>query len=141
MASSFTLSLSSSFLTSPLPELHKFRKHPFHVPNPPRLPFRFSVAAASSVAEPKKRHWKKGEYPGESVNTTASSRRRTPIKNIKKRMDHKLKAKAWVCTVTETLSDLIQKKNWLEALEVFPPNNNYLTLLFFFKRLLSIIQI
>lgn len=121
MASSFSLSLSSSFLTSPLPELDKFHKHPFHV----RLPFRFSVAAAaaaSSVAEPKKRHWKKGEYPGESVNTAASSRRRTPIKNIKKRMDHRLKAKAWVCTVTETLSDLIQKKNWLEALEVFSPS-------------------
>lgn len=117
MASSFSLSLSSSFLASSLPE-DKHHKHPIHFPS--RLVLRCNAAAAaasSSVAEPKKRHWKKGEYPGMSENTKPS--RRTPIKNIKKKLDHKNKAKAWVCTVTETLSDLIQKKNWLEALEVF----------------------
>lgn len=41
------------------------------------------------------------------------------IKNVKKKMDRKNNAKAWANTVTESLSDLILKKQWLQALEVF----------------------
>lgn len=46
-------------------------------------------------------------------------KRKTQIKNVKKKLDRKAKAKAWVNTVTEALSDLILKKQWLRALEVF----------------------
>ncbi|KAF2938920.1 hypothetical protein DAI22_03g153500 [Oryza sativa Japonica Group] len=64
-----------------------------------------------------RRHWKAGEFPG----TQEDSRRprRSPIKNVKKRLDARAEAKAWACTVTEALADRIDAKNWQEALQVF----------------------
>lgn len=65
----------------------------------------------------KKKHWKEGEFPGD---TEGSSRRSSsPIKNLKKKADAREEAKAWVPTVTETLADKVQKRQWEEALEVF----------------------
>jgi hypothetical protein len=63
-----------------------------------------------------RRHWKAGEFPG----TQEDSRRprRSPIKNVKKRLDARAEAKAWACTVTEALADRIDAKNWQEALQV-----------------------
>ncbi|GAB4830136.1 hypothetical protein Ancab_019777 [Ancistrocladus abbreviatus] len=73
----------------------------------------------STNSEPKKRIWKEGEFPGIPENSIPGIRRRTPIKNVKKKIDRRIKAKAWVMTVTEALSDLIHKKLWIQALEVF----------------------
>ncbi|XP_010270963.1 PREDICTED: pentatricopeptide repeat-containing protein At3g06430, chloroplastic [Nelumbo nucifera] len=67
----------------------------------------------------KKRHWKEGEFPGISDASFPSSSNRTPLKNVKKKMDNKNKAKAWANTVTEALADRIQKKLWEDALQVF----------------------
>lgn len=81
-----------------------------------------------------RRHWKVGEYPPPApaphANRLSKNNRNTtphpnptlprvPIKNIKKKMDRKHNAKAWANTVTESLSDLILKKQWLRALDVF----------------------
>lgn len=69
----------------------------------------------------KKRHWKQGEYPGvsqASVPSRSLNNKKTPIKNIKKKMDKKNEAKAWANTVTEALSECIDKKQWIQALEV-----------------------
>ncbi|XP_058075913.1 pentatricopeptide repeat-containing protein At3g06430, chloroplastic [Magnolia sinica] len=66
----------------------------------------------------KKRHWKEGEFPGISETSLPHSPR-SPIKNLKKKMDNKKAAKAWVSTVTETLAEKIEKKQWEDALEVF----------------------
>ncbi|WOL15768.1 hypothetical protein Cni_G24549 [Canna indica] len=79
------------------------------LPRPPSRP----------ATPPKKRHWKEGEFPGVSESAASSRRPRTPIKNIKKKIDDRAAAKAWACTVTEALSDRIHKKQWREALEVF----------------------
>lgn len=68
----------------------------------------------------KKRIWKEGEFPAFSENSMPGfPMKRTQIKNVKKKLDRKAKAKAWVNTVTEALSDLILKKQWLQALQVF----------------------
>ncbi|KAL0927348.1 hypothetical protein M5K25_001512 [Dendrobium thyrsiflorum] len=75
-------------------------------------------AAKEPPSPPKKRHWKEGEFPGVSESSIAGFSR-TPIKNVKKKIDDRAAAKAWACTVTEALSDRIQKKQWQEALEVF----------------------
>nr|XP_043606436.1 pentatricopeptide repeat-containing protein At3g06430, chloroplastic [Erigeron canadensis] len=77
--------------------------------------------AMRSVAEPKKKKlWKQGEYPGDvSVNERNNNKRRSPIKNIKKKMDRRDNLNPWVSTVTEALSDSIETKNWLRALQVF----------------------
>lgn len=48
-----------------------------------------------------------------------SKNRRTPIKNIKKKLDRKKNLNAWVSTVTEALSDSIETKQWQRALQVF----------------------
>ncbi|KAK3189933.1 hypothetical protein Dsin_029494 [Dipteronia sinensis] len=80
------------------------------------------TSSSSSVVVPKKRHWKEGEYPGfseTSVPVGGYGSRKTPIKNVKKKLDRRSKAKAWVSTVTETLSDFILKKQWLQALQAF----------------------
>lgn len=53
-----------------------------------------------------------------SVPSRSVYNKKTPIKNIKKKMDRKNEAKAWANTVTEALSDCIDKKQWLQALEV-----------------------
>ncbi|KAF8392681.1 hypothetical protein HHK36_023030 [Tetracentron sinense] len=90
-------------------------------------PVRKSASSSSSVRtspgpkhapSPKKRHWKEGEFPGTS-DTSLLNPSRTPIRNLKKKIDKKNNAKAWVNTVTESLSELIQKKQWQEALAVF----------------------
>ncbi|XP_028783234.1 pentatricopeptide repeat-containing protein At3g06430, chloroplastic-like [Neltuma alba] len=125
---SISLSFSSSLLPSPISK-DKCKIH--HIPNPVthNPPLRIircataspssktSSSSSSSVA--KKRHWKVGEFPGVSETTLPGSERRTPIKNVKKKLDRKVKAKAWVNTVTECLADRIDKKQWLQALEVF----------------------
>ncbi|CAO2838376.1 unnamed protein product [Amaranthus hypochondriacus] len=81
-----------------------------------------SPSRNSNKSEPKnkKRIWKEGEFPVISENSIPGfPKRRTQIKNVKKKLDRKAKSTAWVNTVTETLSDLILKKQWLQALEVF----------------------
>ncbi|XP_020274854.1 pentatricopeptide repeat-containing protein At3g06430, chloroplastic [Asparagus officinalis] len=76
-------------------------------PSPPQPP----------PATPRKKHWKEGEFPGVSEGALPS--RRGPIKNVKKKIEDRAEAKAWVPTVTETLADKIQRKQWQDALEVF----------------------
>ncbi|XP_047950328.1 pentatricopeptide repeat-containing protein At3g06430, chloroplastic [Salvia hispanica] len=116
MAGPFQLSFSSSFLPSPLPATAKTTAAP-----PPLRRFSVLCSAASSTSDlPKKKHWKAGEYPAQiQTSTTQLPKRRSPIKNIKKKLDNKNNAKAWVNTVTESLSDAIDKKQWLRALQVF----------------------
>ncbi|KAF3610218.1 hypothetical protein DY000_02051311 [Brassica cretica] len=113
---SMSLSFSSSLCSSRIPE----SKRRFHHREP--IFARCVLAASKSspgggaTAATKKRLWKEGEFPGitEPANT-----RRAPMKNVKKKLDRRSKANGWACTVTETLSDLIAKKQWLQALEVF----------------------
>lgn len=64
-----------------------------------------------------KRHWKAGEFPGAAA-APGSGTPRTPLKNVKKRLDARADAKAWACTVTEALADRVSSKNWQEALQV-----------------------
>ncbi|XP_021640200.2 pentatricopeptide repeat-containing protein At3g06430, chloroplastic isoform X2 [Hevea brasiliensis] len=119
MASSVSLSFSSSLLPSPLPHSNNSKtKLKTHQPKLRLVRCAYSASAATpstSVSSPKK-HWKQGEFPG---TTETFVPRRTPIKNIKKKLDRKNKAKAWVNTVTEALSDRILKKQWFQALQVF----------------------
>ncbi|CAA6662168.1 unnamed protein product [Spirodela intermedia] len=56
-----------------------------------------------SREEVKRRHWREGEFPG----------------NVKKKLEDREAAKAWVSTVTESLAERIQKKDWEGTLEVF----------------------
>ncbi|RZC48743.1 hypothetical protein C5167_017168 [Papaver somniferum] len=67
----------------------------------------------------KKRHWKEGEFQGISEAQFVRSSNRTPLKNLKKKIDNRNNAKAWVNTVTESLADRMHKKLWDEALQVF----------------------
>ncbi|EPS63627.1 hypothetical protein M569_11156 [Genlisea aurea] len=100
---------------------------PFLPSTPPVVSRFFCAVAASSSSSstldaPKKKHWKNREYPGlveSSPEFSAFNGRRTPVKNIKKRIDRKNVAKGWVNTVTEALADAIDKKQWSRALEVF----------------------
>ncbi|GAB2281885.1 hypothetical protein Dimus_016448 [Dionaea muscipula] len=81
-----------------------------------------SSSRTDSVSEPtrKRRIWKEGEFPGTTEHSSFPGiSKRLPRKNVKKKLERKEKAKAWVSTVTESLSDLIQKKQWSQALEVF----------------------
>jgi len=64
-----------------------------------------------------KRHWKAGEFPGTAAPPDSKASR-TPLKNVKKRLDARADAKAWACTVTEALADCINSKSWQEALQV-----------------------
>ncbi|KAK7291745.1 hypothetical protein RIF29_07128 [Crotalaria pallida] len=124
---SLSFSFSSSIIPSPiLPHHHKSINSPtpqvpiFRVTrsaiSPP--PSKYSKSSSSSVE--KKKHWKRGEFPGITESPGTSTRnRRTPIKNIKKKLDKKSIAKAWVNTVTEALSERVDKKQWLQALEIF----------------------
>ncbi|CAD6221649.1 unnamed protein product [Miscanthus lutarioriparius] len=77
-------------------------------------------ASPSCLAAPSqgKRHWKAGEFPGTTAGP-GSGTPRTPLKNVKKRLDARADAKAWACTVTEALADRVSSKNWQEALQVF----------------------
>ncbi|XAR49750.1 hypothetical protein NMG60_11033041 [Bertholletia excelsa] len=141
MTSSLSFSFSSSLLPSSLhQDKHRTNKLSTsitiirHIAHPSGSVFVFRCALApesalttsstrNSVHE--KRHWKVGEYPGISEGSMPSSRngsgksKRTPIKNVKKKLDRKNNAKAWANTVTEALFDRIAKKQWLQALEVF----------------------
>lgn len=81
---------------------------------PPRFVIRCAIASASS---PKKNKlWKQGEHPGRVSEN--SSNRRTPIKNIKKKLDRKANLNPWVNTVTEALSESVDVKQWSRALQV-----------------------
>lgn len=114
MAAPFQLSFSSSFVPSPLPTTAAPPLRRFHV-----LCSAAGTPASPTSDLPKKKHWKAGEYPAQiQTSTTQLSKRRTPIKNIKKKLDNKNNAKAWANTVTESLSDAIEKKQWLRALQV-----------------------
>ncbi|XP_043724450.1 pentatricopeptide repeat-containing protein At3g06430, chloroplastic [Telopea speciosissima] len=79
-----------------------------------------SVRTSGPKREPPatKRLWKTGEFPGIS-DASVLNPSRTPIKNVKKKVDKKNNAKAWVNTVTEALAERIQKKQWEGALQVF----------------------
>lgn len=78
------------------------------------------MRSVTSSAPQKKKIWKQGEYPGDvSGSDRSKSSRRTPIKNIKKKLDRKKNLNAWVSTVTEALSDSIETKQWQRALQVF----------------------
>lgn len=134
---SVSLSFSSSLLPSPLPHPDdtKTNKRRSQVPNFSLI--HCSVTSANkhasspsvSTVAPKKRLWKEGEYPGVSETSIPGHRsKRTPIKNVKKKLERKAKAKAWVNTVTETLSDHVLKKQWFQALQV----SNFSSILVFF---------
>uniref|UniRef100_A0A0A9DZA8 Pentacotripeptide-repeat region of PRORP domain-containing protein n=1 Tax=Arundo donax TaxID=35708 RepID=A0A0A9DZA8_ARUDO len=86
-------------------------------PAPPQGKRRPSEPSRSQVSD-RKRHWKAGEFP-ETAAGPSSRAPRTPLKNVKKRLDARADAKAWACTVTEALADRINSKNWQEALQVF----------------------
>ncbi|CAH9129576.1 unnamed protein product [Cuscuta epithymum] len=120
MATSSSPSFLSSLLPSPLPDAS----------TPPvriatirhQLLFvRCAVtadASHSAVASPKKRHWKKGEFPG-TTEPSVLKNKRTPRKNIKKKLTRDNTVKPWASTVTEALSDCIEKKQWFQAVQVF----------------------
>uniref|UniRef100_A0A2P2K6P6 Pentatricopeptide repeat-containing protein n=1 Tax=Rhizophora mucronata TaxID=61149 RepID=A0A2P2K6P6_RHIMU len=107
-----------------------------------------TTRSGTATAQPKKRHWKRGEFPGitDSSSSSLVSNRSTssPIKNVKKKLDRKTQAKVWASTVTEALSDHILKKQWLQALQVFemlkeqtfyyPKEGTYLKLLLLLGR-------
>lgn len=138
-SASASLSFSSSLLPSPLPHPHdtKTKKHRAQVPNFNLIHCSVtstnkhtSFSSESAVAA-KKRLWKKGEYPGVSETSIPGYRsKRTPIKNLKKKLERKAKAKAWVNTVAETFSDHVLKKQWFQALQV--SNFNSILFSFFF---------
>ncbi|XP_015060612.1 pentatricopeptide repeat-containing protein At3g06430, chloroplastic-like [Solanum pennellii] len=115
-----SISLSSSSSLFPSPLIHPAggnirRLFDFRRP----LTAVICCRASSSVAFPKKKHWKQGEYPGFTEQSGFKNNKRTPIKNIKKKLDRKGNAKGWVNTITEALSEYIEKKQWVQALEVF----------------------
>lgn len=112
-----SISLSSSLFPSPLilPSGGNLRRlFNFRLP----LTAVTRCHSSSSVAFPKKKLWKQGEYPGFTEQPGFKNNKKPPIKNIKKKLDRKSNAKAWVNTVTEALSDHIEKKQWIEALQV-----------------------
>lgn len=108
-AFSFSFSLNSFTLPTKVPPTLSISE-PFTV--------RCSLTSTSTAApSPKKKIWKVGEYPGRS-EFSIPQKKRTPIKNIKKKLDKKNNAKAWANTVAEALSERIEKKQWIQALEV-----------------------
>ncbi|XP_027331743.1 pentatricopeptide repeat-containing protein At3g06430, chloroplastic-like isoform X1 [Abrus precatorius] len=119
---SISLSFSSSVVPSPIPQ-DKSKITPYPTSQDPIFRVtRFTISPPpsknpSSSSLPKKKHWKQGEFPG--ISETSLPTRNTPIKNLKKKLDKKNNAKAWVNTVTETLSERVDKKQWLQALQVF----------------------
>ncbi|PIN23275.1 hypothetical protein CDL12_04041 [Handroanthus impetiginosus] len=117
----FRLSLSSSFLPCPPPSVTKTTAtHPHR-----KLLISASSSSSSSsiLKSPKKKHWKIGEYPGVTETSipqySSNNKKKTPIKNIKKKLDKKNNGNAWANTVTEALSEAIDKKQWHRALQVF----------------------
>lgn len=121
---SLSLSFSSSIVPSSIPH-HKSTK--IHTQDSTFRVTCFAISSPPSKPVIKKRHWKKGEFPGTSETSVDDSTRRTPIKNIKRKLEKKNSAKAWVNTVTESLSEQIDKKQWLQALQVFTIKFNTFT--------------
>ena len=127
---SVSLTFSSSIVPSPISQ-HNKTTH--NNPRKPQLPIFYAVSSSpsktasasnsSSSSLVKKKHWKQGEFPGVSETSLPSSTRRKPIKNVKKKLDRKNDAKAWVNTVTEAFSECIDKKQWVQALEVYALTN------------------
>ena len=126
---SISLSFSSSLINNTsFPSTNLRPHHPkpstfihcaFAPPPPKTTTTSSSSSSSSSSSVAKKKHWKQGEFPGFSETSIyGTSKRKTPLKNVKKKLDRKNNAKAWANTVTETLSELIQKKQWLQALQV-----------------------
>ncbi|KAL5700648.1 hypothetical protein ACHQM5_026068 [Ranunculus cassubicifolius] len=119
-----SLSFSSSILPPNLPCTKSLNPNP----SPTRFPCTTLNAAYSSSpythkrtsSSPpfKKRHWKQGEYPG-TLDPSISRSSRSPLKNLKKKLDDRISSKGWASTVTEALSDRITNKQWQEALQVF----------------------
>lgn len=127
MASSIFLSFSSSLLPHPLPlnknstAIHRAQDSNFKLVHCAfAAPATRTRSTSSSSSETRKRHWKQGEFPGVSETSIPGTYKRAPLKNVKKKLDRKNNAKAWANTVTEALSDAIDKKQWLQALEVGP---------------------
>lgn len=136
-SSSLALSFSSALLPSLLTRIITYTKNnnsnnnytPFTSQNGSKEP-NFGVVSCAFAAPPKtskkssyssdvrKRHWKNGEYLGVSETSIPGIYKKPPIKNLKKKLDRKNKAKAWASTVTETLIERIQNKQWFQALEV-----------------------
>ncbi|KAJ7980465.1 putative Pentatricopeptide repeat-containing protein [Quillaja saponaria] len=123
---SMSLSFSSSFFPSHFPQdknkTHTTTTHRAEDPIFGVIRCAYAAPAtkpASPASTSKRRHWKEGEFPGTSERSLPGTPRRVPLKNLKKKLDRKNKAKAWANTVTEALSDSIEKKQWLQALEVF----------------------
>ncbi|KAF3456459.1 hypothetical protein FNV43_RR01109 [Rhamnella rubrinervis] len=122
-----SLSFSSSLLPTPLPNNNSSSSSNYIIlraQEPNFLVVRCAFAAPArsttpSSSEARKRHWKRGEYPGIPETAKPGISRNPPIKNVKKKLDRKNKAKAWANTVTESLSERIQNKQWFQALEVF----------------------
>ncbi|KAL6535648.1 hypothetical protein OROMI_027022 [Orobanche minor] len=123
MAAAFQLSLSSSFLSS--------RHFPTTTESAAAKPLRGLLISASSAPPsssiklnlPKENHWEIGEYPAVTETSVpqflSNNKRKTRIKNIKKKLDKNNNAKAWANTVTEALSDAIDKRQWFRGLQVF----------------------
>ncbi|GKU96114.1 hypothetical protein SLEP1_g9383 [Rubroshorea leprosula] len=111
-----SLSFFSSLVSTPLAHRKTNTKHKVQVLN--SRVFLCELVTAPSATPAKKKHWKQGEYPGRSETSIPGYSKKTPIKNVKKKLDRRNQANAWACTVTEALSDCIIKKQWLEALEV-----------------------
>lgn len=121
-SSSLSLSFSSSIFPSPISQSQfNYRYSASSRINTTTTTIICAYAPSSSpaVGRKKMRHWKEGEHPGLSQTSIPSSRsNKTPIKNIKKKLDRKNQAKSWANSVTEALSDSINNKQWLQALEV-----------------------
>ncbi|GAA0163447.1 hypothetical protein LIER_19310 [Lithospermum erythrorhizon] len=114
-----SLSLSSTFI----PFLPPTKTTPISFTIYPQKSIQCS-SSTTSTTHPKRKVWKEGEFPASNVKERSSfgyqtEKKRTPIKNIKKKLDRKNAAKAWVSTVTESLAECIDKKQWLQALQVF----------------------
>ena len=133
-SASISLSFSSSLIPSPLLQDRnkstsaiKHRDYNASVcgvircafASPARRKSTSSSSSSSSPAVGKKKLWKQGEFPGTSEAFIEGRSRKTPIKNIKKKLDRKNNVKAWANTAAEAMSDLVLKKQWLQALEVF----------------------
>ncbi|KAK9934120.1 hypothetical protein M0R45_021276 [Rubus argutus] len=126
-SSSISLSFSSSLNPHPLSPTKSSTTHRAQDPNFKPVHCAYAAPAkstrsnssSSSSSQTRKRHWKQGEFPGVSETSIPGVYGRSPLKNVKKKLDRKNKAKAWANTVTEALCDCIDKKQWLQALEVF----------------------
>ncbi|KAJ8630912.1 hypothetical protein MRB53_024235 [Persea americana] len=87
----------------------------------PSSPTRKRATSTPKRTTPPGKHrlWKVGEHPGVSdASHSRSLPRSTPLKNVKKKIDDRNAAKGWASTVTEALSEKIQKKQWEAALEI-----------------------